>query len=160
MGSLPDLLPTGRKRTWEQETSEATELVTERLNLEKAFCGLIDLPRAAALRTPATKPEVDKRVVSFFLSEVTQGKSEQVRNQLKSGLLYELALFIGLPREGAVSADETFPSEKIPRSAIGHMLDVSFVPLSSNSSGELLAPQKAAPGRWTSATGPPTGWNC
>jgi len=123
------------------ESGDASVIAGIRADVEARIGGQLVAPREGAAET-VERPH-DERRVNFTVTDVTGAAPVKVEDRLEADHAYEMALYIGLPQRGVESAPERFPSERLPPSRNGHLLDVFFVPLVRTGSGRLHTPQQA-----------------
>jgi hypothetical protein len=127
------------------ETRGATEMVDIKSKVEATAGTRLHFAKKRNGGAPAPQPApvTEQRRVNFDLYDVTVDPKHGPI--LKAPLLrdrrYLLELFIGRPREGVGGADKPFPADQLPRSQIGHRLEVMFCPLTRDTDGALAEPQ-------------------
>jgi len=130
-----------RRGEWLAESGDASEVPRMREALEEAVGAPLPVERDGA--TPARAAHREARRVNFSVADVTDpAQPAPVSDRLAPHRAYEMALYIGLPREGVEAASELFPEDKLPPARDGHWLDVFFVPLVRAASGRFHTPQQ------------------
>jgi len=126
---------------WLNESGDASAVPRMRGHVEASVGASLPAERDGAPAARTTRR--DERRVNFSVNDVTDpAVSTKVQDRLAADRAYEMALFIGLPRQDVESATERFPSEKLPPAQDGHWLDVFFVPLVRAASGRFHTPQQ------------------
>jgi hypothetical protein len=124
---------------WEFEIGEASKLVRIREDIARSTGQLHRSLRLHATPPPQPVDDVDERQV---LAQVQENGAEHSTSHLRADTAYRIRVKIAKPEAGFSASGEPFPSNKLPPSEAGHLLDISFVPLSTDASGRRSGPQR------------------
>lgn len=97
---------------------------------------------AAAAPQPESARQQDRSVLANIFEQSQDNKWTSTGGTVAAGATCALDIFVGVPREGVVSAQEPLNEKSLPPSATGHELTIAFTPL-WRGSDDAFAPAQA-----------------
>lgn len=123
---------------WDMESREASELVSV---IADTAAPAMPMARMAAAGAQPPQPTTDEDARQV-LAQVFDAEGGALVDSVRADAGYTLQVSIGLPKPGFRHSGSSFPSHELPPSPDGHLLDVSFVPLTPDGSGTHAEPQQ------------------